>query len=93
MTPQLTIDALREMRFSGMAAEFQHQLDDPAYYAQLGFEERFSLLVSAEFSKRRQNKLDRMRHQAHFAAPGARIEEIEYYDLFSRIMTIADKSN
>ena len=72
MTPQLTIDALREMRFSGMAAEFQFQLDDPAYYAQLGFEERFSMLVTAELSKRRQNKLDRMLHQAHFAAPGAR---------------------
>ena len=33
MTTQLTIDALKEMRFSGMAAEFQLQLDDPASYA------------------------------------------------------------
>ena len=48
MTPQLTIDALREMRFSGMAAEFQFQLDDPAYYGQLGFEERFSMLGFAQ---------------------------------------------
>ena len=80
MTPQLTIDALKEMRFSGMAAEFQHQLDDAAYYGQLGFEERFSMLVTAEFSKRRQNRLDRLLHQAHFATPGARIEEIEYHE-------------
>ena len=52
MTPQLTIDTLRAMRFSGMAAEFQLQLDDPASYGQLGFEERFSMLVTAEFAKR-----------------------------------------
>ena len=85
MTPQLTIDALREMRFSGMAAEFQLQLDDPAYYGQLGFEERFSMLVTAELSKRRQNKLDRTLHQARFAVPRATIEGIEYYVSIPRL--------
>ena len=80
MTTQLTIDALKEMRFSGMAAEFQLQLDDPASYAHFGFEERFAMLVSAEMTRRQQNKLNRMLQQAHFAAPRATIEEIEYFE-------------
>ena len=80
MTTQLTIDALKEMRFSGMAAEFQLQLDDPASYAHFGFEERFSMLVTAEFAKRQQNKLERLLHQARFPAPRAAIEEIEYFE-------------
>ena len=80
MTPQLTVNALKAMHFSGMAAEFQLQLDDPASYAQLGFEERFSMLVTAEFAKRQQNKLERLLHQARFPAPRAAIEEIEYFE-------------
>lgn len=38
-----TIEALKAMRFSAMAAEFERQLDDPAAYSHLGFEERFAL--------------------------------------------------
>ena len=80
MTPQLTVESLKAMRFSGMATEFQFQLDNPALYSHLGFEERFSMLVTAEFSKRQQNKLERMLHQAHLAAPRATVEEIEYHE-------------
>ena len=41
-----TIEALKAMRFSAMAAEFERQLGDPAAYSMLGFEERFALMVT-----------------------------------------------
>ena len=40
-----TIEALKAMRFSAMAAEFERQLGDPAAYSMLGFEERFALEI------------------------------------------------
>ena len=75
-----TITLLREMRFSAMASELEKQLADPAAYNQLGFEDRLSLLVDAEWNRRQVNKLERCIRNARFAIPGAVIEEIEYYE-------------
>ena len=59
-----TIEQLRAMKFSAMAAAFEQQLKDPKSYSQLGFEERFGLMVDAEWNRRQDNKrssdLDRM---------------------------------
>lgn len=76
---QSTIETLKAMRFSAMAAEFERQLSDSSTYGKLGFEERFSLLVDAEWNRRQQNKLIRAVRMAHFAVPGAMVEDIEYY--------------
>lgn len=76
MNPQNTVDTLKAMRFSAMANEFERQLSDLASYGQLGFEDRFSLLVDAEWNRRQQNKLARIIHEARFAHPGAEIEDI-----------------
>lgn len=75
-----TIEALKAMRFSAMAAEFERQLGDSAAYNHLGFEERFALMVDAEWNRRQQNRLARCIREAHFAAPGAMIEDIEYHE-------------
>lgn len=80
MMVQSSIDALKAMRFTAMDAELEQQLCDPCSYSQLGFEERLSLLVDAEWNRRQQNKLLRGLHNAHFAVPGATIEEIEYHE-------------
>ena len=74
-----TIDTLKQMRFGAMAREYERQMNDAAAYGQLGFEERFSMLVDAEWAQRQSNKLSRIIHEAHFAVPGAMIEDIEYY--------------
>ena len=74
-----TIDTLKQMRFSAMAREYERQMNDAAAYNQLGFDERFSMLVDAERSQREKNKLARIIHEARFAAPGAEIEDIEYH--------------
>ena len=47
MTQQTTIDMLRAMRMSAMATELEKQLGEPAF-RELGFEDRFCLLVNAE---------------------------------------------
>ena len=80
MMTQSTVDALKAMRFSAMAVEFERQLNDPATYSKLAFEERFSLLVDAERNRRLQNRLIRTVRKAHFAVPGAMVEDIEYYE-------------
>lgn len=79
MANQPTIDLLKAMRMSAMAQEFQRQLAESAY-GQLGFEERFSLLVDAEWNRRQQNKLIRNIRNARFATPNAAVEEIEYHE-------------
>lgn len=79
MSNQSTIELLREMKFSSMASEFVSQLEDPSAYSDLDFEERFSLLVNAEWNRRRNNKLNRLVRTARFAAPGASMEVIEYH--------------
>lgn len=79
MTTQTTVDMLKSMRMSAMAAEFQRQMEDPAF-RELGFEERLSLLVSAEWNRRQSNKVDRLMRSARFSAPFACVEEIEYHE-------------
>lgn len=54
-------------------------MEDPSAYSQMGFEERLSLLVDAEWNCRQNNKLLRCIREARFAAPGAVIEDIEYH--------------
>lgn len=75
-----TIDQLKSMRFSAMAKELETQLSDPATYAQLGFEDRFGLLVDAEWNRRQANRLAKRIHDAHLDIPSATLEGIEYHE-------------
>ena len=74
-----TIEQLRAMKFSSMAKEFESQLDDPGTYAQMGFEDRFGLLVDAEWNRRQANKLARRIRDAHLDIPSATIDTVEYF--------------
>ena len=79
MTAQATIDMLRSMKMSEMAAELEKQLTDSAF-GNLCFEERLNLLVTAEWNRRQNNKVVRLMRNAHFSSPNAAVEEIEYYE-------------
>ena len=48
MNPQNTLEILRSLRFSAMAAEYEKQLADPLMYEKFTFDERLALLVDAE---------------------------------------------
>ena len=74
-----TKEILKAMHCTAMATEFERQLTDQATYGQLGFEERFALIVDAEWNRRQANKLARGIRNARFSEPGASIEGIEYY--------------
>ena len=44
-----TISKLQDMRLGVMARQFKEQLDDPQF-ASMSFEDRFSILVDAEYN-------------------------------------------
>jgi len=73
-----TISKLRDMRMSVMAAAFQGQLADNTM-SELSFEERVGLIVDAEWTSRKNNRMTRLIRRAGFAEPGACIEDIEYH--------------
>ena len=56
MTNQSTVDKLLEMRLTSMPDAFITQLDDPRM-KEIPFEDRFGMLVDAEYTNRKNNGL------------------------------------
>lgn len=73
-----TVSKMHEMKLSVMAASFQKQLGQ-SDFANMSFEERFGLLVDAEWTARKNNRLKRLVRNADYAFPGACLEDIEYH--------------
>lgn len=73
-----TVSKLHEMKLSVMASAFQKQLVDRDFIT-ISFEERFGLLVDAEWTARKNNRLKRLVRNADYAFPGACLEDIEYH--------------
>ena len=73
-----TISKLHEMKMGVMADAFQKQLTDNAV-AGLSFEERVGLMVDAEWTSRKNNRLTRLIRNAGFSDPAACVEDIEYH--------------
>ena len=76
MKNNATIDSLKAMRFSAMAAELERQIQDPSTYTHMGFEERVALLVDAEWNARKNNHLNKLIRQTAFSDPGACLENV-----------------
>ena len=72
-----TVSKLQDMHLGTMARQFKEQLDNP-HMKELSFEDRFGLLVDAEWNTRKNNQLDRLIKNAAYAIPGACMEDIEY---------------
>ena len=72
-----TFSKLQEMHLGAMARQFKAQTDDPQY-SSMPFEDRFGLLVDAEWAARKSNRLHRLVRSAGFAIPGAGVEDVEY---------------
>ena len=73
-----TLNKLHDMRLSAMAEAYRQQLSDPAACS-LEFEERFGLLVDAEWSRRKSNRLNKLIRKADLQHSSAAIENIEYH--------------
>lgn len=73
-----TASKLKEMKMSVMAKIFQQQLADKNF-SELSYEERVGVMVDAEWTSRRNNRLARLIRNAGFSMPEACIENIEYH--------------
>ena len=71
MMKQATIDQLKAMKFTAMAKAFESQTVDPSTFGHMGFEERFGLLVDAEWNRRQQNRLRSRIQEARLDVPSA----------------------
>ena len=74
---QQTLGYLKEMHLSVMEGEYRRQ-SELAAFNELSFEERFSLLVDAEWRERKNKKLHRLLRAACLREPGACLEELDY---------------
>ena len=73
-----TVRKLHEMRLGAMAEAFSAQLEDTQFQT-VSFENRFAMLVDAEWSARKSNCLTRLIRNAGYADPAACVENIEYH--------------
>src|SRR6266436_2942692 len=76
MLANQTLDQLRHLRLSGMAAAFTQQLEQPQLQS-LSFEERFSLLLDRELTQRENRRLNRLLALARLRQPAC-VEDIDY---------------
>ena len=93
MLNEQTFEKLSYMKLRGMATAFRLQMENSAMTS-LSFEDRFGLLVDAEYAKRRNSLLQRLLANATFKDNTACLEDIEFHDdrkldrtLFARLST------
>ena len=68
-----TVRKLQEMHLGVMAEAFSTQLQDSQFQT-VSFEDRFAMLVDAEWSARKSNRLTRLIRNAGYADPAACVE-------------------
>src|SRR5215469_15247261 len=78
MLTENTVTKLHEIRLGVMAQHFRQQLINPGMN-EMAFEERFGLLVDAEWSARKSNRLKRLIKNAGYSISGACVENIAYH--------------
>jgi len=72
-----TVSKLQEMHVKTMAQEFKTQMENPRFN-ELSFEDRFGMIVDAEWTHRKNNRLRSLIQNAGFSCPSASVEDIEY---------------
>lgn len=79
MMNEQTLSKLIEMKLGGMAESYKEQAQNKDFQ-KMSFEDRFSLLVDLEYSRRKSNKLERLIKTATFLNSKACIEDLEYHE-------------
>jgi hypothetical protein len=80
-----TLEPLHTLRLTAMAAAWTAQ-PQHAELSALSFDERFALLVDAEWRARENTRLTRALQEAKFKLPHTCLEAIDYPDLNGRVM-------
>lgn len=78
MVNEATITKLNELRLNSMVESYRKQLQDSSF-KDLSFEERFGLMVDAEWARRKNNKLTRLIKKSELHFRDACVEDIEYH--------------
>lgn len=78
MVNETTITKLNELRLNSMVESYRKQLQDSAF-KDLSFEERFGLMIDAEWARRKNNKLTRLIRRSELHFNDACVEDIEYH--------------
>ncbi len=78
MVNETTITKLNELRLNSMVESYRNQLRDSAF-KDLSFEERFGLMIDAEWARRKNNKLARLIRKSEIHFNDACVENIEYH--------------
>jgi len=77
MLTQPTVEKLKSMRLDTLASTWAEQQKDPQF-AGLGFDERFGMLVDAEWLGRENKRVDRSLKEAKLKLGAACIEDVDY---------------
>lgn len=77
MLDKATDHKLREMKLTAMADKFAWQ-QDQTEMQNLSFEERFGMLVDAQWLEKRGRRIERLIRQAEFRFPAA-VEDLDYH--------------
>lgn len=85
---QTTMDKLYGMRMSVMAQAYRDQ-EESQGVAEMTFDERFAMIVDAEWDARRINRRTRLLRQAGFSDPEANIADVRYW---SQVKSATPKS-
>ena len=72
-----TLEMMAGMRLKDMSAEYRRQTELPAMDS-LSFEERFTLMVEAEWNGRHDRRLTKLTRDANLLEPAACLEGIDY---------------
>jgi len=78
MLTENTVTKLHEIRLGVMAQHLRQQLLNPGVN-EMSFEERFGLLVDAEWAARKSNRLKHLIKNSSYAISGACVENIAYH--------------
>ncbi len=78
MLNEPTLEKLQSLRFDGMAAAWSEQQHKHGDLASLSFDERFGLLVDAEWLHRENTRMARLLREAKLRISRACVEDIEY---------------
>lgn len=78
MLNQQTLNKLREMKMNNFAEDLNDQMSDKTFNA-LSFEDRIGFLIDAEYTRRKNSKVNNLLKKATLDIPHASIEDIEYH--------------
>jgi DNA replication protein DnaC len=77
MLNEQTIEKLMELRLRDMAKAFRAQIQDNTL-KEMPFEDRFGLLVDAQWAERKSNRIATLKKKATFKFPHACMEDVDY---------------